>query len=103
MSSSRRLLYASRAKIPSSKISTSSALHVNKQVCIYAFRKKHLDLFASQSQKTTLENIEDIEILRFLELDIPVTMFLCSSGSLAVDEPNDLDKVSGYIRGLNQQ
>ena len=101
MSSSRRLLYASRAKIPSSKISTSSASHVNKQVCIYAFRKKHLDLFASQSQKTTLENIEDIEILRFLELDIPVTMFLCSSGSLAVDEPSDLDKVSGYIRGLN--
>jgi len=102
MSASGRLLYASRAEIPSSKTGTSPASYINKQVCIYAFRKKHLKLFASQSHKTKLESIEDIEILRFLELDIPVTMFLCSSGSLAVDEPSDLGKVSDYIQGLSK-
>lgn len=99
MSGSGRLLYASRAKIPSSKIDNPSTSDINKQVCIYSFRKKHLSLFAAQSQKTILESIEDIEILRFLELDIPVTMFLCSSGSLAVDEPSDLGKVIDYIQG----
>ena len=97
MSSSGRLLYASRAQIPSSKKESRLPSDINKQVCIYSFRKSHLDLFSSRSRKTDLENIEDIEILRFLELDIPVTMFLCSSGSLAVDEPADLEKVTEYL------
>lgn len=103
MSCSGRLLYASRAKIPSSKTDLPLSHSINKQVCIYSFRMNHLDLFSSQTQKTPLENIEDIEILRFLELDIPVTMFPCSSGSLAVDEPRDLEKVINYIKKLRQK
>jgi len=39
-----------------------------KQACIYAFPLQALDGFARQTKKTELEQVEDIDILRFLEL-----------------------------------
>ena len=38
-----------------------------KQVCIYGFTKKELEKFHGFGKKTNLEELEDIEILRFLE------------------------------------
>ena len=43
-------------------------MRANKQVCIYAFPPQALRDYASKEQKTPLEELEDIEILRFLEL-----------------------------------
>ena len=48
--------------------------------------------------KTPLEEIEDIEILRFLEMGIEVRMVEVSSSSIAVDHPEDVEKV---IKALN--
>ena len=68
-SNSRRLLYSSRAAIPSSK--DNSFKNAYKHVCIYAFNKDHLKIFKSNT-KTDFENQEDLEINRFLEMDITV-------------------------------
>ena len=38
-------------------------------------------------------NLEDIEILRFLELGINVRMVQVSASSIAVDTPEDVDRV----------
>jgi 3-deoxy-manno-octulosonate cytidylyltransferase (CMP-KDO synthetase) len=94
----KRLLYMSRAPIP-----TNKKLGFEKgwrQVCAYAFPKKALEAFASTNAKTQLEMIEDIEILRFLELDWDVRMIPMSDSSVAVDNPEDVIRAEETIRSL---
>lgn len=90
-SKSGNLMYMSRSPIPITK--TGQFEYAFKQVCIYAFSKKHLSFFAAHENKTPVEKIEDIEILRFLENDIPVKMIKVTSSSLAIDVPEDVEKV----------
>ena len=45
------------------------------------------------TEKSPLEQVEDIEILRFLEEGIEVKMVEIEQGSLAVDIPSDVDKI----------
>ena len=86
-----RLLYMSRSAIPGNK---SSRLHFSfRQVCAYAFPKSALLAFSAQKEKTPLEAEEDIEILRFLELGYEVRMLEMSTESIAVDHPEDIEKV----------
>lgn len=99
-SQSGNLLYMSRSPIPISKSNGFSFGF--KQVCIYAFSKAHLEFFATQQRKTPIENVEDIEILRFLENDIPVQMIQVASSSIAVDVPNDVVKVICNLQGLDR-
>ena len=96
VSETSKLLYMSRSPIPISKNAEFSIAY--KQVCIYAFSKRHLEFFASHSAKTKLEQVEDIEILRFLENDIPVRMVNVSSSSIAVDVPSDVKKVIAKLQ-----
>ncbi len=93
-----RLLYMSRSPIPGNK--SDSFVKAWRQVCIYAFPKKVLADFANQKEKTQIENIEDIEILRFLEMGHEVRMIHMSDQSIAVDTSYDLDKV---IKRLNEE
>jgi 3-deoxy-manno-octulosonate cytidylyltransferase (CMP-KDO synthetase) len=86
-----RMLYMSRSPIPGNK--TSTFMKGWRQVCIYAFPKQALEQFASVQNKTVLEEMEDIEILRFLELGYEVRMMELSKESVPVDHPEDLDKV----------
>lgn len=85
-----KLMYMSRSPIPITK--EGKFEYAFKQVCIYAFSKKHLNFFAAYENKTPIEKIEDIEILRFLENDIPVKMIKVSSSSIAIDVPEDVEK-----------
>jgi len=88
-------LYASRSGIPATK--TLSFSMAKKQVCIYAFSEELLKDFVGQKEKTALENIEDIEILRFLELGHVVQMVEVSTESMAVDTPSDVKKVKNLL------
>lgn len=94
-----RLLYMSRAAIPTSK--TFDFHSAYKQVCIYAFPKQSLEDFTSVKDKTPLEKIEDIEILRFLELGYEVSMLKVSSVSIAVDVPDDVIRVENALNEIN--
>lgn len=94
-----RLLYMSRAAIPGNKKGTF--VKGFKQVCIYAFPKKALLDFYNTKQKCFLENIEDIEILRFLELGYEVKMIKLSKKSVAVDVPEDIEKVKTILKLIN--
>ncbi|MEH6957402.1 3-deoxy-manno-octulosonate cytidylyltransferase [Neobacillus drentensis] len=95
-----RLLYMSRASIPSNKVQGFEKAW--RQVCAYAFPREALKSFSSVSAKTGLESIEDIEILRFLELGLEVRMLELSSESIAVDTPDDIERVEAAIleRGI---
>ncbi len=92
---SGKLLYMSRGGIPLSKNGTFH--YGNKQVCIYAFSKEHLEFFYSFTNKTPLESIEDIEILRFLEGGFDVQMVQVEKGPIAIDTPEDVTRVLSYL------
>jgi len=87
----RRLLYMSRAGIPTNKYHEFTESW--KQVCIYAFPTAALEQFSQIKKKSHFESIEDIEILRFLEMGLDVKMVEVSQSSIAVDVPADVAKV----------
>lgn len=96
-SENKNLLYASRSPIPMNK--KNKFFFGYRQVCIYAFPKKALKKFYSR-KKTRLENIEDIEYLRFLEKDINLKCVKLSNKSIAVDTLEDLKKVRKVFKKL---
>ena len=64
-----------------------------RQICVYAYPKSALIDFVAHGKKTPLELMEDLEILRFLELGYEVRMIPLSSDSIAVDVPEDIERV----------
>ena len=94
------LLYMSRSAIPGTKEGDFISAH--KQICIYAFPQAALASFASASQKSPLEAIEDIEILRFLETGYTVKMIEVSGNSMAVDVQDDVEKVIQIISQMSE-
>ena len=94
-----RLLYMSRAAIPTNKQLGFRAAW--RQVCAYAFPGPALAAFAGRMQKTQLEEFEDIEILRFLELGFDVRMIEMSDSSVAVDTPADIMRAEVVINALD--
>ena len=90
------LLYMSRGPIPSNK--ASDFIKAWRQVCAYSFPRKALFDFAKTKNKTPIESLEDIEILRFLEQGYKVKMIKMSNKSLAVDNTEDLEKAKIYLK-----
>jgi len=92
-----KLIYISRSVLPGLKDSALKPDYFLKQVCIYVFSKADLKAFKEFGRKSKSEMYEDIEILRFFELNIDVKMVFCTSGSLAVDTPEDVIVVEKAI------
>ena len=90
------LLYMSRGPIPINK--TLEFKKAWRQVCAYSFPRKALFDFAKTKNKTPIESLEDIEILRFLEKGYNVKMIKMSNKSLAVDNKEDLEKAKIYLK-----
>lgn len=91
----QELIYMSRSPIPGNKNGIFNFGF--RQVCAYAFSKKSLMSFYSTKEKTPLEEQEDIELLRFLELGYKVKMLKMSNVSIPVDREEDLKKVLGRL------
>jgi 3-deoxy-manno-octulosonate cytidylyltransferase (CMP-KDO synthetase) len=89
------LLYISRAPIPYSK--SEKFISAKKAVGIYGYNKNQLQTFYNQKNKTPLELIEDIEILRFLELGYKIKMIPVSTASVSVDTISDLQLVQTIL------
>ena len=94
-----RLLYMSRSPIPGNK--AGKFMKSWRQVCVYAFPQKALFAYASRTSKTPLEEMEDLEILRFLEMGYEVRMIELSQESIAVDTPGDVEKVISALNSHN--
>lgn len=90
------LLYMSRAPVPGTKDDRFVVGY--RQVCIYGFSRQHLALFAGHGKKTPLEQLEDIEILRFMELGVPIQLSALTRSTHAVDVPEDIQKVEEALR-----
>lgn len=95
------LIYMSRAPIPGNK--EGVLVKAWRQVCAYAFPRELLLSYADFAAKTPIEQIEDIEILRFLELGNKVQMIDMSDVSVPVDFPGDVEKVEARLRQASIQ
>ena len=96
----QELIYMSRSLIPGSKKNIKNYDYL-KQVCIYAFNKSELNKFYSKKKKGIIEDMEDIEILRFFDLGVKIKMVKLQSNSVAVDEIKDVKKAEKLIRDKN--
>ncbi len=90
-----RLQYISRAAIPTTKALDFRWAH--RQVGMYAFRASALEAFAELGHKGTFEELEDIEILRYLDLGIDVAMIEVDAPGIAIDTPEDLERATRHL------
>lgn len=97
-SSNGKLLYTSRSGIPGNKSGEFNFGY--RQVCAYAFPMEALRKFAEVKGKGALEDTEDLELLRFLEMDFPVYMLEMSNSSIPVDHPEDVALVENALKSL---
>jgi 3-deoxy-manno-octulosonate cytidylyltransferase (CMP-KDO synthetase) len=97
VNSKKELIYISRSLIPGSKKNKIKKNYF-KQVCIYAFNQNELKKFYSVKKKSEIEDMEDIEILRFFDLGIKIKMIKLNSNSVAVDEIADVKKAEKIIK-----
>ena len=87
-------IYLTRAPAPYPKGSLEYSYY--KQVCVYGFKPEALHFFCTHP-RGKMEQIEDIEILRFIEAGYKVQYVEVSSKTVAVDTPKDLEKVNRLI------
>ena len=89
------LLYASRNPIPF--VNSNKSCKSWRQVLVYSFPRSKILKFYKIKKKTTLEKIEDIEILRFLEIGFDVRLVKMSNKSYPVDTRKDLYQVEKFL------
>lgn len=77
-----------------------------KQVCVYGFKPAALNFYCDYGVKygkAKVEAVEDIEILRFIENGYKVQYIEVDSETVAVDTPNDLEKVREIIAAKSRE
>lgn len=91
-------IYMTRAAAPYPKGSIDYPFY--KQICVYGFRPDALQFYCDYGKKygkAKIEAIEDIELLRFIENGYQIKFMEVEVESLAVDTPNDLEKVRAIM------
>lgn len=94
VSDNGRCLYMSRTPVPYPR--GTLLFNYKKYVGVECFNRAALDFFVN-TPMGSLERIEDIDHLRFLENDIDLYFNYVESDSISVDTPKDLEKVRKMI------
>lgn len=92
---SGKLLYTTRSPLPFPKGGLD--FDYMKFVGIGAFSRSALERY-NNTPKSKLEKIEECDLLRFIEQDIPVKMVEVSCRNVSVDTPKDLELVKQIIQ-----
>ena len=94
---SGKALYFSRATIPFDR--DSAQPQYSKHLGFYGYRKGALDQFVRWPE-SSLERIERLEQLRFLENGIPIYVGETPFDTVGVDTEEDLRRVEKILRGM---
>lgn len=92
-------IYLTRATAPYPKGAINYDYY--KQVCVYGFKPEALKFYCDYGKKygkAKIEQIEDIEILRFIENGYKVQFIKVDSDTVAVDTEKDLEKVREIMK-----
>ena len=87
-------IYISRSPVPYPKGSMDCLY--KKHVGVYAFNKKALDFYV-ETKRGTIEKIEDIDLLRYIENHQNINFIDVDCHTLSVDTPKDLDRIIDII------
>lgn len=90
-------LYFSRSVMPYPR-NISQPINYYKHIGIYAFKKEALINF-TKWPIGTLEAIEKLEQLRYLENGVRIKMVLTNENPIAIDTPEDLEKAKMLFNG----
>ena len=82
----KEVMYISRSNIPFEFKKNTN--YINKHLSIISFKPNSLKKF-SESKKTPLEKVEDIELLRALEIGQNIKTFSLKGDSFSVDVLDD--------------
>ncbi len=93
-SASGQALYFSRLAIPYDRDGVGTVRY--KHMGLYAYRKGALDRFHALPL-STLERVERLEQLRFLEHDIPITVVETDEPTIGVDTEDDIRAVEAWL------
>jgi 3-deoxy-manno-octulosonate cytidylyltransferase (CMP-KDO synthetase) len=88
-------IYLSRSPIPYPK--KGQAITYYKHLGLYGLTRKALMFFAS-AKRTKLEQIEDIEMLRFVENHWNIKFVTVDSMTIGVDRPEDIARVEAVMK-----
>ncbi len=94
VSDNGRCLYMSRTPVPYPR--GTLLFNYKKYVGVECFNKEALEFFVN-TPMGSLEKIEDIDHLRFLENGVELNFNYVDSESISVDTPKDLEKVRNII------
>lgn len=94
-----RALYFSRAAIPFDRDATKPQYY--KHLGFYGYRKNALDEFVRWPE-SSLERVERLEQLRFLENGVPIHLGDTPFDTIGVDTEVDLRRVEEILRGANK-
>lgn len=94
-----KLLYSSRSGIPLSN--KGQFISAERAIWIYAFNKNSLKEYYDHRKGTPIELIEDNEIIRFLEIGVPVYCTELIGDSWAIDTPEDVEIVNKLMEERN--
>jgi 3-deoxy-manno-octulosonate cytidylyltransferase (CMP-KDO synthetase) len=91
-----RALYFSRAAIPFHRDATKPQYY--KHLGFYGYRKSALDKFVRWPE-SSLERVERLEQLRFLENGVPIFVAETPFDTVGVDTEEDVQRVEDILRG----
>ena len=94
-----RALYFSRATIPFDRDATKPQYY--KHLGFYGYRKNALDKFVRWPE-SSLERVERLEQLRFLENGVPIFVGETPYDTVGVDTEEDLQRVEDILQGLQK-
>ena len=93
-----QLIYIGRGPMPFGHTGEFSFSY--RQVCLHAYPAEALAAFHAVGGKTPIEAVEDHEMMRFIELGLPVKVLPMSDDSMPVDRTWDIPLVEDRIREL---
>lgn len=89
-------IYLSRCPVPYPKCNEETVHY--KHLGLYGLSRKAL-LFFSSCDRGKAERTEDIEMLRFIENGYRIKVIIVDSASIAIDKPEDVQKVLKVMKG----
>lgn len=95
----QRALYFSRLAL--NNILSNSKLRSHKQMGIYGYTKKTLDKFTSLG-KSILEEVDRVELMRWIDYGYPVNMIYSDNASFSVDTIDDMNYVEKIMKSIKK-